>query len=185
MKQTFVFLLLLTILKPALAQDQTECKAWPAITKKACHRLHQIFYEGKNELYFTGYSWHNRYLYDSNRISTYNELAWGGGLGKGLYDEDGDYHGVTAFAFLDSHKNVEPIAGYVFVKMHHFNEASMVGAGYSVFLTGRPDIFHGIPFPGALPWVYLGHKQLTLCMTYIPGSRNVGNVLFAFLKWTF
>lgn len=177
-------LLLLSSSSPTFAENQQPCKGWLSITKKACLRLHQIFYQGQNELYFTGYSWHNRYYYDPKKLNRYNELAWGGGLGKGLYDEDGDFHGVAAFAFLDSHKYPEPVIGYVFIKMLHWHETTRAGVGYSLFVTERPDIWHGIPFPGALPWVFLSYRRATLCATYIPGSTGIGNVLFLMAKWT-
>ncbi len=148
-------------------------------------RLHQVWTQGSNELYLTGYAWHNRYTYSPEKINEYNELAYGGGLGKGFYDEDGDWHGLTAFAFLDSHKNVEPVVGYAFLKTAHLNDNLRVGAGYSVFVTARPDIFNNIPFPGVLPWVSVSYRRASLMATYIPGAQGAGNVLFIFGKWTF
>ena len=152
------------------------------------YRFHQIWYDGSIEGYGTGYAWHNRYTYTPERIQThhYNELAWGGGLGKGFFDEDGDWHGLYAMAFLDSHKNVQPIAGYGFVKMIHFKYDFNAGVGFTLFVTERSDIFHGIPFPGIpLPLVTVGYNRFNIVATYIPGGRNVGNVLFVFGKWTF
>ncbi len=150
-----------------------------------CHRLHQIWYDGNTELYLTGYAWHNRYTYSAERIDTYNELAWGGGFGKGFYDEDGDWHGLSAFAFLDSHSKLEPAVGYGFIKTAHLNENTRVGIGYSILVTARSDILHGIPFPGALPWITLNYRRATLAATYIPGGAGAGNVLFIIGKWTF
>ena len=186
-KRPFTFFILFLCFQSVFAeQDSRGCQKGPSWVKRACHRMHQIWYDGKTELYLTGYAWHNRYVYDPSKISRYNELAWGGGFGKGFYDEDGDWHGITAFAFLDSHKNIEPVAGYAFIKMLHFNENTRLGAGYSLLVTQRVDINHGIPFPGALPWVMFSHRQATLAATYIPGfSRGVGNVLFIMGKWTF
>ena len=185
MKRTFAFVLLFIFLHPAIAQDNGECQGWPSWSKHACHRFHQIWTQGDTELYLTGYSWHNRYTYEKAKLSRYNELAWGGGLGKGFYDEDGDWHGISAFAFLDSHKNIEPVAGYAFIKILHLNENTRLGAGYSVLVTARPDIFHNIPFPGALPWLFFNYRKATLCATYIPGAKGAGNVLFLMSKWTF
>src|ERR1700733_11585269 len=62
-------------------------------------QLHQIWVEGKTELYLSGYAWHNRYTYSQTKLKHYNELAWGSGLGKGIYDEKGNWHGLYAFAF--------------------------------------------------------------------------------------
>jgi palmitoyl transferase len=184
MKQAFGFGLLFYSLT-ALSQSSGPCAHWPSWFQSACSRLHQIWTEGSNDLYLTGYAWHNRYKYSPERVKKYNELAWGGGLGRGLYDEDGDWHGLYAFAFLDSHKNVEPIAGYAFLKTAHLNENLSIGGGLSAFVTARPDIFHGIPFPGVLPWASITYERLTLCATYIPGAKDAGNVLFLLAKWQF
>ena len=34
------------------------------------------------------------------------------------------------------------------------------------------------PFPGALPWVSASYKRVSIVATYIPGAKNIGNVLF-------
>ena len=160
------------------------CDDLPYWMRPICLRLHKVMTQGATELYFSGYAWHNRYTYSAEKIRQYNELAWGGGVGKGLYDEDGDWQGLYSFAFLESHKRVEPAIGYAFLKVHHFTENTSVGIGYTFLVTMRPDINHGIPFPGVLPWASVTHKKLTLSATYIPGSRNIGNVLYLVSKWT-
>lgn len=166
-----------------LVQPYRPCTSGkPNLFQSTYHRLHQIWTEGTNELYIPSYAWHNRYLYSKTRVNTYNENPWGGGLGKGFYDEDGDWHGLYAFAFLDSHKNVEPIVGYAFLKTLHLNENTNIGGGYAILATMRPDINHGIPFPGALPWVSFSYRKVSLMATYIPGARGVGNVLFLITK---
>lgn len=153
--------------------------------QKACHRLKQIWQEGNNELYFSGYAWHNRYKYDPDRVKTYNEEAWGGGFGKGFVDEDGDWHGLSAIAFLDSHKHLEPAAGYAFLKQGHLTPDLQLGAGFTALATMRPDILNGYPFAGVLPLASVSYKRLAIFATYIPGANDAGNVLFIFGKWTF
>lgn len=167
--------------------SQPSCAKLPTLLKKACQRLKQVWNEGDNEAYLTLYAWHNRYTYTrANRLNkSYNEQAWGGGFGKGLYDEKGDWHGLYAFAFLDSHKNIQPVTGYAFLKTAHLNDHTRVGIGYSLLLTMRPDIFNGYPFPGAAPWVGFSYRQATIAAVYIPGKTNIGNVLFVYAKWTF
>ena len=165
-----------------LAQSET-CSNWLAWFRPVCQHLHQIWDKGDNELYLSGYAWHNRYKYSADRIDSYNELAWGGGLGKSYFDEKGNWQGLYAFAFLDSHKNVEPIAGYAYMKMAHLTENINAGLGVSAFVTARPDIFHGIPFPGALPWASISYRKATISVTYIPGAQGAGNVLFIVGKW--
>lgn len=157
------------------------CAQVMSFLKPSCHRLQQIWYEGNTELQIPAYAWHNRFYYSNHR--RYNEHPWGGGLGKSFYDEDGDWHDLYAFAFLDSHKNVEPIAGYGFEKMLALSPESGVGIGYTVFLTSRPDIIHSIPFPGILPLVGITYQRASVTFIYVPGRQNIGNVLFVLAKW--
>ncbi|MFY2598960.1 lipid IV(A) palmitoyltransferase PagP [Achromobacter xylosoxidans] len=161
------------------------CKNLPSWAQSACNRLDQIWTEGGNDLYFSGYAWHNRAMYSRDKINSFNELAWGGGYGRSIYDEDGDWQGLYAMAFLDSHSKVEPIAGYGFLKIGRVSENFRLGAGYTVFLTARHDIMSYVPFPGVLPLVSAGYKDTMLYATYIPGSRGAGNVLFMFGRWSF
>ena len=149
-----------------------------------CNRLKQIWQEGNNELLFSGYAWHNRYTYRREKIKTYNEKAWGSGIGKGLYDEKGNWHGLFALAFMDSHNKLEPNVGYAYLKMAQLDAKNRVGAGYIFIITSRRDIFNGIPFPGVLTWISLNHRKLNISATYIPSAAGAGNVLYIFGRWT-
>ena len=122
MKKIVIALLFFISLNPAAAQQTTPCDTWPSRLQSLCRHFHQIWTEGDNELYLSGYAWHNRYTYTRKKIKTYNERAWGGGLGKGRYDEKGNWHGIFAFAFQDSHKHMEPTAGYAFLNIAHLNK---------------------------------------------------------------
>jgi palmitoyl transferase len=159
------------------------CSQWLSLFRPVCQEIQRIWTKGNNEVYLSGYAWHNRYTYTKERLQHYNEAAWGGGLGKSYYDEKGDWHGLYAVAFLDSHKNVEPIAGYAFLKMAHFTSNLKAGLGVSAFITQRPDIFNGIPFPGILPWASISYRRLSISGTYVPGAVGAGNVLFLVAKW--
>ena len=169
----------------ANANTASPCEKWPAWARPICLRPYQTWTEGKNELYISGYAWHNRYYYDSDRLHRYNEKAWGGGVGKSFYDENGNWHGLFAIDFLDSHKYPEPAVGYAFLKVFHLSENARIGGGYSVLATQRPDIFHGYPVVGVLPWMSISYQRLSVSATYIPGSRNIGNVVYAVAKWIF
>ena len=170
-----------SLLLAATNDIDCDCPHVTKLLRPHCKRLHQIWYKGKVELQVPAYAWHNRYYYSNHK--TYNENPWGGGLGKSYYDEDGDWHGLYAFAFLDSHKNIEPIAGYGFEKMWHIDDKTGVGIGYTVFMTSRPDIVHSIPFPGILPLIAISHKRASVTFIYVPGQQNIGNVLFVLAKW--
>jgi palmitoyl transferase len=174
---------LLFYISNVCSQVDESCAGWPSWSKPACQRVHQIWTEGDNELYLSGYAWHNRYTYPKEKIDSYNELAWGGGLGKRLVDENGNLHSLFAFAFSDSHKNVEPAVGYAYLKQAHLTEHASIGAGLSILVTARPDIFHGVPFPGVLPWVSVSYRRASLSATYIPGSSGAGNVLYIVGRW--
>lgn len=185
----FIFLsaCVLTLVQSSLAYAIDECDLWRNWFKPVCikQRTYKLWTEGHNELYLTGYAWHNRYTYSKERLDTYNELAWGGGLGKGYYDSKGNWHGLYAFAFLDSHKNIEPIAGYAYLKVFHLSDDFNVGGGVTVFVTARPDLFHGNPFPGALPALSISFHRFSLGALYIPGAVGAGNVLFLLGKYRF
>ncbi|VFR24074.1 Lipid A acylation protein PagP, palmitoyltransferase [plant metagenome] len=161
------------------------CTSGPGWFQSGCNRLHQVWDEGRTEMYVSGYAWHNRWTYTREKVDTFREVAWGGGLGKGFHDEDGDWHGLYAMAFLDSHSDWQPIAGYAFQKIGRIGENGRVGAGYTVFLTSRSDMFGRAPFPGALPLVSVGYRKADLYATYIPGASGAGNVLFMFGKVAF
>lgn len=185
MKNYPIFLIFYLFSSLGYAGESTPCDNWPMWIKSICMRPYQTWTQGDNEVYISGYAWHNRNFYDRKHLNRYNELAWGGGIGKSFYDENGDWHGLFAIDFLDSHKYPEPVLGYAFLKVLNITENARIGAGYSVLITQRPDIFHGIPFPGALPWMSLSYRRASLSATYIPGSHNVGNVLYVLAKWIF
>lgn len=148
-------------------------------------RLSQIIHSQNQELYLTGYAWHNRYTYDKERIKTYNENAWGGGYGRSITDEDGDWQALYGFAFLDSHKRVQPIIGYGFMKQWQPVRDVRFGLGVSPLLTMRSDINQGYPFPGLVPLAGIQIKRLSFMGAYVPGHHNIGNVLFLFARYTF
>ena len=169
----------------ALAETLSTCDHWPSWFNPICTRLHDTWTKGNNELYVSGYAWHNRYRYSQEKLNTYNEAAYGTGLGKSYYDDKGNWNGLFAFAFLDSHKYLEPVVGYAFLNIAHLTEKTHVGIGYTVLITQRPDILNGIPFPGILPWASVGYDKFSLSGTYIPGGRNIGNVLYLVGKYVF
>ena len=188
MRKFSIGILMLFSLNAFSAEEQQEtCSKWFSLFKPVCQRFHQVWTEGNTDLYISGYAWHNRFTYSPKRIriKKYNELAWGGGFGKGFFDERGNWHGLYAFAFLDSHKNVEPVIGYAHLYVAEFDKNFKAGLGYSVLITARPDILHNIPFPGAVPWAGVFFKKLSVKAAYIPGTGSNGNVLYMVGTYTF
>lgn len=185
MKRLIICFLVLFTVSSFAKEEQNTCQHWASVLKPFCQRLHQVWTEGTTDVYFSGYAWHNRYTYSPEKIKTYNEAAWGSGLGKGFFDEKGNWHGLYAVAFLDSHRHLEPAAGYAYLKVADFNKDLKAGLGYSFIVTSRSDIYNGIPFPGLLPWVSIFYKKATIAATYIPGAAGAGNVLYIIGKYSF
>ncbi|TDB63248.1 lipid IV(A) palmitoyltransferase PagP [Photorhabdus khanii] len=137
-----------------------------------------------NELYLPVITWHNRHTYDEEKINQYNEHPWGFGYGKYRYDEDNDWHSLYAMAFMDSHNRLEPIVGYGFQKMWIPGDLDgfRIGIGFTLSVTARHEYYY-VPIPLPLPLFSIEYNRLSFQGTYIPGTYNNGNVLFAWLRW--
>lgn len=181
MRKLFFFLLLFS---SSLFAEDNQDKKWHPF-RPFFHRLHDVWTLGAVDVYVSGYAWHNRLAYDAERVKKYNENAWGGGFGKGLFDEKGNWRGIYAIAFLDSHNDLEPTVGYCYLKIANLSPNLKAGLGYSVLVTSRQDTFNGVPFPGVVPWASIIYKKAALSAAYIPGSFGAGNVLFLISRFTF
>jgi len=144
--------------------------------------LSQTWQSTDYELYFPVNAWHNRSYYSAEKIRGYNEDPWGLGIGKYRFDDDGDWHALYTMAFLDSHNDIEPIAGYGFQKMWRPTDDFHLGAGYTVGLTTRKDM-HYLPIPVAAPLFTVEYKQIAVQSTCILGGNGNGNSLFTWLRW--
>lgn len=153
--------------------------------ERAASRIGQIWSEGNVDLYLTGYAWHNRSTYSRKELRGFNETSYGGGIGRSIYDEDGDWHALYVMGFKDSFRHFQPMAGYGFQKIVRPAPDLRLGYGFTAFMTSRRDMFGGVPFPGILPLVSVGFNKGTLFATYIPGKHGAGNVAFLFGKWQF
>jgi palmitoyl transferase len=187
MKKMFIGLWVLYSLNAYSDSSDLSCKSWSYPFKLFGRHVHQTWTQGTTDLYLSGYAWHNRYTYSPEqlRLSKYNELAWGGGIGKGFFDEHGNWHGLYALMFLESHRKIEPAIGYAYLKVAHLSPYLKAGLGISVLITARPDIMYNVPFPGAVPWAGLFYKQISLKAAYIPGSPTNGNVLYLVGSFSF
>jgi palmitoyl transferase len=136
------------------------------------------------EVYLPLHTWHNRKMYTAEKVASFNEDPWGLGVGKFRFDERGNWHAWYVMAFLDSHKYVEPIAGYAYEKLWHPANDWHVGLGFTAGLTSRQD-YNFVPLPLVLPLVSIGYRRATLQATYIPGTKGAGNILFTWMRWQF
>ncbi len=180
MKLFYSAIALIALLSPsaAFADEAAGNGVWPSIKDT----LSKTWAADDYELFIPINTWHNRNYYSSEKIDSYNEHPWGLGLGKYRFDEDGDWHSLYVMAFSDSHKDMQPVAGYGFQKMWHPGNAFRIGAGYTVGFTLRED-FNYLPIPVVAPLASVEYKQLALQSTYIFGGEGNGNILFTWLRW--
>ncbi|WP_431221786.1 lipid IV(A) palmitoyltransferase PagP [Serratia sp. L9] len=139
------------------------------------------------DLYVPFLSWHNRLMYDKEKTDEYNEMPWGGGFGISRYNEEGNWSSLYAMMFKDSHNELQPIVGYGWEKGWYLDQQQdfRLGLGVTAGITARKDFGNYIPLPIVLPLFSASYKQLNLQFTYIPGTYNNGNVLFAWLRFGF
>ncbi len=136
------------------------------------------------DIYLPAITWHNRYFYDDEHLRRYNEKPWGLGYGISRLDERDNWHGLYAMAFKDSFDRWEPFAGYAWESQWRplADNDFRLGAGFTLGVTARHN-WHYYPVPAVLPLASLSYRHITFQGTYIPGTRNNGNVLFAWLRW--
>ena len=168
---------MLFYLQNAMAEDANR----PSFYVHIKNTVSETWRSPNAELYIPINTWHNRNYYTKEDIDDFNERPWGLGAGKYRYDEDGDWHGIYAFAFLDSQYDIEPIAGYGFQKVWQASENFRFGLGYTAGVTLRKDSDY-IPIPVLAPLFSIKYKQVALQSTYIAGGNGYGNVLFSWLR---
>jgi lipid IVA palmitoyltransferase len=169
------------------ADDDATPEAVPASTlasgwDKAQQEFGSIWRSDQADLYLPLNIWHNRAFYSSAKIASYNEQPWGLGFGRHRYDAAGNWHALYAMAFLESHNDVEPVAGYAFQKIWRPTAGLRLGAGFTAGVTLRAAS-HYVPIPVLLPLASVESGRLALQFTYIPGGNGKGNVLFTWLRW--
>ncbi|MEE3652224.1 MULTISPECIES: lipid IV(A) palmitoyltransferase PagP [unclassified Brenneria] len=153
--------------------------------QRSKNNLSKTWSESPNhDIYIPAITWHNRWTYDKEKTDEYNERPWGAGYGVSRFDEDGDWHGIYAMAFKDSHNKWEPIGGYGFEKRWRptRDQDFQLGLGFTAGVTMR-DNWNYIPIPVLLPLASISYQKLSFQATYIPGTYNNGNVFFAWFRW--
>lgn len=155
-------------------------KSWP-------HRLWDPVADAYNfgdwEFYLPLHTHHLRSKYTAEKIATYQESPLGFGVGRGGYNEKGNWEGVYAMAFQDSHFKPMYTAGYGWKAVWHPAEDVRLGLGYTAGLMSRTDIFGYVPFPIILPMASLAYKNFSLEGTFVPGGEGNGNIFFIWAKW--
>ena len=160
---------MLLVTAPAAAQDLVDrvishvANNWEQAKRAAA--------SGDWTLYASGYAWHAPWRYSSRHRN--NDAAWGGGFGRHVYDDAGDYHGLYGLAFLDSSRKPMYMAGYNWQTYWGASDFK-VGLGYTLFLFGRSDYEGYVPLPGVLPVASVRYSRFELLGAYVPSLPSIG-----------
>lgn len=169
----------------AVRAGDRECDYQHDWLSSACERVMRVAHDGTWDLYLTGYGWHIDGYDDSSNL---NANSWGGGAGKHWTDANGNQDILFAFAFLDSHKNIQPIGGYA---RQWYTKPVLgglsLGGGYFAGFTARSDIAHYLPVPLALPIGSVRYQRASVMATFIPRipGINKGDVAFFWGRYEF
>lgn len=152
---------------------------------RMCKSLATTWNDGGDDVYLPFYAYHLPFAYTQEKRDSFNEDALGLGYGRSRYDDKGNWHGLYAMGFRDSHGKFEPFGGYGYQWMWGEREGLHAGIGYTVFVTARSDYGHYTPFPGVLPIASVNYRRAALNMAYVPGGKGNGNVLFLWSRFGF
>ena len=168
---------------PASTDSQSwYSKAW----NTAGQHLSDLWTKGDVEVYVPFWTYHLPFAYSPSQRSDYTEYPAGGGIGKGWYNQSGNWEGVYLMAFQDSHGKPMYMGGYGWIPTWNpINEKSRIGVGATVFMFMRSDINYYAPTPGILPMGSIGYGPIDVQVAYIPGGEGYGNVLFWWAKYSF
>ena len=163
------------------ARTKSSDQSW---LSRAWDPVANAYNNGTLEFFLPFKTYHSRTTYSAEQIASYQENPVGLGIGRGLYNENGDWDGVFAIAFQDSHFKPSYFAGYQWKAIWRPSEDIRLGLGYLAGLMSRADYFNHVPFPMALPVASIAYKNFSLEGAYVPpGGTNGGNVAFIWATW--
>lgn len=162
-----------------------DCENWWPGFDIACTSVSRVWSEGDTGLLLSGYAWHNRSTYSKEKIDSYNEFAYGGGLSLFRPLANNNEEMIYWMTFADSHTKPETHIGYGYMWYWDVIGPLKAGAGVTAGLFSRSDIASYAPLPFALPLVAIKYEKVNFYATYIPGSSNNGNVLFVFSRFDY
>ncbi|WP_230350786.1 lipid IV(A) palmitoyltransferase PagP [Lelliottia sp. WAP21] len=167
--------------EPGVYGEQRIAGWWEAISNDVSQTWHEPQYY---DLYVPFLSWHARFMYDKEKTDNYNEMPSGGGLGVSRYTDEGNWSALFAMMFKDSHNEWQPAVGYGWEKGWYLDNAKdfRLGLGAAAGITARDDFANYVPLPFIFPLFSAGYKRVNVQFTYIPGTYNNGNVLFAWMR---
>lgn len=149
---------------------------------RAWQRVTDAYYLGNTEYYATFHTWHPRGIYTEDQIKGYQNWPFGLGVGRGRYDDKGNWQGVYVLGFQDSHFKPEWNVGYAWKTHWQLGGETRVGLGYTAGLTTRADYANYTPVPMLLPIASIEYRNYSIEGVWVPGGRNFGNVVLFWLK---
>lgn len=155
----------------------------PGFLDRVRSELGETWRLGNTEYYATFRTWHTPWAYSDEQNKHYQNWPPGFGLGRGRFDEKGNWHGVYAMGFQDSHFKPEWIAGYGWKTYWQAPANIRLGLGYTAGITTRTDVYHYTPVPLILPIVSADYGKLSVEGAYVPGGKGFGNVMLLWFKW--
>lgn len=181
---------------PVQPEEKWYEQAWHTLRDPEPEKWHQgiwktwsdTFRLGDTIVYIPFSTYHFRFAYTKEQIDKYTEWPLGFGLGRAMPDERGNLRDVYAMVFQDSHSKPTYMTGYRYMWQWRPMKSATdfrVGAGYTVFLMSRDDVWNRIPFPGIVPVGTIAYKRLALESVYVPGGHGYGNVLFTYVRLQF
>ena len=167
--------------------ESSSSKSWySSAWDTAGEHLSDIWHKGDYEVYVPFWTYHMPFAYSPEKRAQFNSYPAGGGIGKGWFNQSGNWEGVFAMEFADSHGKPQYQIGYGWVPTWHpLDDQFRVGAGLTAFLFMRSDIGNYAPIPGILPVGSIGYGPVDVQVAYIPGGQGNGNVLFWWAKFAF
>lgn len=180
MKPLFRLLLLLVALGTGTRALAANMGVW---LDTVGNELGETWKLGTNEYYATFHTAHMPWAYTDAQNKQYQNRPPGFGIGRGHYDVRGDWHGVYAIGFQDSHFKPEWAIGYGWQTYWQTGSGLKLGLGYTAGLTTREDILHYTPIPYVLPMISVVMDKLSIEGIYVPGGGGHGNVMLFMAKW--
>ena len=136
------------------------------------------------DLFVPMWTWHNRSAYDADKIQDYTEYPLGAGLGVSSRSGDESRHAYL-LVFQDSHADYQGTWGYAWERMLAGEDGGFkFSAGWTLSVHHRRQ-YNYFPIPLPLPLVGAGYEKVSVQATYVPGWRNMGNVLFMWARVNF
>lgn len=163
-----------------LAKKPSDDRSW---YQRMWDPLANAYNNGAWEFYLPLETYHLRSMYTPEKIANFQEKPLGFGVGRGVYDEKGNWDGVYGMAFQDSHFKPMYMLGYGWKSIWRPAEDVRLGLGYAAGLMSRTDIFHYVPFPAILPMASVAYKNFNLEGIFLPGGKGNGNIFFIWAKW--